>query len=907
MPRGRGSSSSTNEKPKVDEVADSNVDNRKHRRGAYLLLGLLIVFLHGSWSVYRTQFGNLPLPLDAEQAGKRGFSEISALEHVKYLTSLGPHPVGSDSLDLAVQYVYAVAEKIKKIAHWEVDVQLELFHTDIGANQLSSGLFKGKTLLYSDLRHVLLRVVPKYLPEAEENLILVSSHIDTVSTTEGAGDCSSCVGVMLELARGVAQWAHGFKGGVLFLFNTGEEEGLDGAHSFMTQHHWRNSVRFAIDLEAMGISGRSTLFQGTDHWALESFAAVAKYPSAQIASQDVFCSGAIKSATDFQIYHEVAGLPGLDFAYTDTTSVYHTKNDKMKLLKPGSLQHIGDNMLAFLLHAAASPKFLKDAQQRKQENTEQNKAVFFDILGKYMVVYPQRLATMFHNSIILQSLLIWGTSLLMGGHPGLVSFGISCLSIILMLIFSITLPVVVAFLLPLTCSFPVPYVANPWLAVGLFGSPALLGAFIGQHIGFVQLKKHLRCVYSKTRPGLAGNTVEYVIDLEAERWIFKSGFVLWLMVLILGTYFKIGSSYIALIWLVSPAFAYGFLEATLSPVRLPKQLKVVTLVLGLAAPVVFSAGLVVRMADVIVGSVVRADRNPGELPDWLGNVVVSVAIAIVVCFMFVYLLSYVHISGDKRTLGLLLCAFFGVSFALVSSGIAPAFTEDIARAVNVVHVVDTTGINDGNTEPLSYISLFSNTPGKLMKELVHLGDEDFSCGRNMTIDFVTFTMKYGCWSYKESNTGWGKSEVPVLLVESDSVTDGVRQMVISVDTKSSTRWALGINKQEIDDFTVRVDSENLVQPGGKTEVDGWHTIQFAGGKNSPTKFQLTLFWSSNATHKSAGEADNIPLLLKLRTDVNRVTPKVARVLEKLPAWCSPFGKSTSPYTLAFLTDLRADI
>ena len=55
-------------------------------------------------------------------------------------------------------------------------------------------------------------------------------------------------------------------------------------------------------------------------------------------------------------------------------------------------------------------------------------------------------------------------------------------------------------------------------------------------------------------------------------------------------------------------FLDGFLEATLSPVRLPKQLKVVTLVLGLAAPVVSSAGLAVRMADVIVGSIVRIDR-----------------------------------------------------------------------------------------------------------------------------------------------------------------------------------------------------------------------------------------------------------------------------------------------------------
>lgn len=40
---------------------------------------------------------------------------------------------------------------------------------------------------------------------------------------------------MLELARGISQWAHGLKKGVIFLFNTGEEDGLNGAHSFITQ------------------------------------------------------------------------------------------------------------------------------------------------------------------------------------------------------------------------------------------------------------------------------------------------------------------------------------------------------------------------------------------------------------------------------------------------------------------------------------------------------------------------------------------------------------------------------------------------------------------------------------------------------------------------------------------------
>lgn len=80
---------------------------------------------------------------------------------------------------------------------------------------------------------------------------------------------------------------------------------------------------------------------------------VAKYPSAQILAQvcifffiilchqisqfsifqlrsslvlqDLFTSGIIKSATDFQVYKEVAGLSGLDFAYADNTAVYHTK------------------------------------------------------------------------------------------------------------------------------------------------------------------------------------------------------------------------------------------------------------------------------------------------------------------------------------------------------------------------------------------------------------------------------------------------------------------------------------------------------------------------------------------------------------------------------------------------------
>lgn len=79
-----------------------------------------------------------------------------------------------------LQYVAEAAETIKKTAHWEVNVEVDLFHAKSGANNLVGGLFKGKTLVYSDLNHVILRITPKYASEAGERAILVSSHIDTV-------------------------------------------------------------------------------------------------------------------------------------------------------------------------------------------------------------------------------------------------------------------------------------------------------------------------------------------------------------------------------------------------------------------------------------------------------------------------------------------------------------------------------------------------------------------------------------------------------------------------------------------------------------------------------------------------------------------------------------------------------
>jgi len=86
-------------------------------------------------------------------------------------------------ISFLLQYVLTACQSIKKTALWEVDVEVDIFHAKSGANDLASGLLSGRTLVYSDLNYVVLRILPKYVSEAREESILVSSHIDTVFST----------------------------------------------------------------------------------------------------------------------------------------------------------------------------------------------------------------------------------------------------------------------------------------------------------------------------------------------------------------------------------------------------------------------------------------------------------------------------------------------------------------------------------------------------------------------------------------------------------------------------------------------------------------------------------------------------------------------------------------------------
>lgn len=98
-----GSQPGSGEAKASDDHRPPSVRRNAPQRSPFVWLTLFVAIVYSSWSVYYYQYHSLPLALTAEQAGKRGFSEVQALNHVKALTELGPHSVGSDALNLAVK------------------------------------------------------------------------------------------------------------------------------------------------------------------------------------------------------------------------------------------------------------------------------------------------------------------------------------------------------------------------------------------------------------------------------------------------------------------------------------------------------------------------------------------------------------------------------------------------------------------------------------------------------------------------------------------------------------------------------------------------------------------------------------------------------------------------------------
>ena len=207
----------------------------------------------------------------------------------------------------------------------------------------------------------------------ERTALLVSVHVDTVHVSPGGSDNAASAAVAVELVRNVVADADALfgaekgaeegshesseegvrrKGALVVIFSSGEEDGLAGAHGVVTSHPWFPQVGFAVNLEAMGAGGPHRMFQATrgvlTSRFLRMWSDASRKPVGTVVASDVFAAGLIASDTDHRIFRDFGDVPGIDFAWVEHTAAYHTPRDTLVLVRPGTFQQSGDNLLGFV-------------------------------------------------------------------------------------------------------------------------------------------------------------------------------------------------------------------------------------------------------------------------------------------------------------------------------------------------------------------------------------------------------------------------------------------------------------------------------------------------------------------------------------------------------------------------------
>ena len=219
-------------------------------------------------------------------------------------------------------------------------------------------------------------IVARLPGTAQDGAILLMAHYDSVPAGPGISDDLAGTAAVLETARALKAGPPP-KNPVIFLLTDGEEAGLVGAQAFAESPLFRE-VKVVLNLEARGTRGPSLMFEsiGDDGWLIPLFAAGASRPITSSVFVTIYQM--MPNNTDLTVFKR-SDVDGLNFAYVENPTHYHTAVDDLKSLAPASLQHHGDNALGAVRNLA----------QADLAHPPQGDAVFFDVLGWSVVRWPQ--------------------------------------------------------------------------------------------------------------------------------------------------------------------------------------------------------------------------------------------------------------------------------------------------------------------------------------------------------------------------------------------------------------------------------------------------------------------------------------------------------------------------------------
>nr|WP_294851273.1 M20/M25/M40 family metallo-hydrolase [uncultured Sphingomonas sp.] len=232
---------------------------------------------------------------------------------------------------------------------------------------------KSRTVSCSHVRNVV-----AVLPGPDRPALLLNAHYDSTPTGPGAADDGIGVATMLEVAALVKNETRDRP--IIFLFNEGEEYGLNGAAAFVARDPLAKSVGRLINIEARGVSGPASMFETNtpNGNAIADYGAAARRPFANSLTADL--AKLIPNSTDV-VKFKKAGWETLNFAIVGNETRYHSPGDTIAALSPDSLAHMGGEVLSSTRRLA-----------RPAGTTVKGQAVYADIAGLAFPRLPQWLA-----------------------------------------------------------------------------------------------------------------------------------------------------------------------------------------------------------------------------------------------------------------------------------------------------------------------------------------------------------------------------------------------------------------------------------------------------------------------------------------------------------------------------------
>lgn len=339
------------------------------------LLSMVIVF---GIIVYVEKQLPTPLMVEDEASNPGKFIAERAKNTLVNLTNIGPRVTGSyENEVLAVNFLKNTIESIIGQAKPMHKIELD-FQKISGSFPLT--FLDGMTHVYHDVQNVVVKIGSQ---KGSEHSILMNCHFDTVSDSPGGSDDGASCAVMLEILRLFSRSNMPLRHNLILLFNGAEENFMQASHGFITKHKWAKEIRAVVNLESCGAGGREVMFQsGPNHpWLMKIYSQTVGYPFASSLAQEIFQSGFIPGDTDYRIFRDFGGVPGLDFAWYLNGYVYHTKNDNAAHVPLGSLQRTGDNMVALVTGLVSADELTNTAQHKE------GRIVFFDFLGAFILFW----------------------------------------------------------------------------------------------------------------------------------------------------------------------------------------------------------------------------------------------------------------------------------------------------------------------------------------------------------------------------------------------------------------------------------------------------------------------------------------------------------------------------------------